>query len=469
MADAPLPSPENDPRLVIAPFKPKSKSPPKEVGARWEIVTEDSAAQRFADLHEGQLRYCHDSGLWFVWDQVSWRPDKTGVAFRWARELARELSKGWHDKVRYITSKTTFASGVEKFARADKAFAVTMEAWDQDPFLLGTPGGTVDLRTGKLRPSDPNDGITKLTSVAPPDEAVCPRWLAFLADATNNDREMVRLLQQWCGYALTGDTREQCFMFVHGPGGNGKSVFLNVVMSILGDYGTTAAMDTLTASRFDKHTTDLAMLRGARLVTASETENGRAWAEARLKQMTGSDIITARFMRQDNFSFRPAFKLIVVGNHRPTLKNVDEAMRRRLRIVPFIHKPTNPDRQLEEKLKAEAPGILRWMIEGCLDWLANGLTNPDSVVSATDAYFSEQDSFAHWLEENCDTDPNNPRTALDGNSGVLFQDWKVYATNAGEDAGDHKSFRETMLRKGFEPFRTNRMRKFKGIQLKMRG
>jgi putative DNA primase/helicase len=468
-----LPPPSDEAAKVVRierfrPDRAKRAKPAKAVLDDGDIVTEDSAAQRFAALYEGKLQYCHDTGAWFVWEGNNWQPNKTGVAFRWARELARELAKHQEDKVRYITSKTTFAAGTERFARTDVAFAVTMEAWDKDPFLLGTPSGTVDLRSGLLRASKPDEGITKLTSVGPSEKADCPRWLAFLDEATNRDRDMVRLLQQWCGYALTGDTREQSLMFVHGPGGNGKSVFLNVLTGILQDYATTAAMDTLTASKFDKHTTDLAMLRGARLVTASETEEGRAWAEARLKQMTGGDPITARYMRQDNFTFRPTFKLTIVGNHKPALKNVDEAMRRRLRIVPFIHKPISPDRRLEETLKGEWPGILRWMIEGCLDWQAHGLSNPLKVAEATEAYFSEQDTFGHWIEENCDSDPNNPKTILKEQAGILFNDWKVYAGNAGEAAGDLKAFNQAMRRKGFEPFRNKAMRGFKGVALKMR-
>jgi putative DNA primase/helicase len=163
------------------------------------------------------------------------------------------------------------------------------------------------------------------------------------------------------------------------------------LIRFLADYAQTAAMDTFTASKGDRHPTDLAMLRGARLVTASETEEGRAWAESRIKQMTGGDPVTARFMRQDFFTYQPQFKLMIVGNHKPVLQNVDDAARRRFNLVPFTRKPERPDRELEGKLKAEWPGILRWMIDGCLDWLQNGLVRPAAVQAATAAYFDEQD------------------------------------------------------------------------------
>jgi putative DNA primase/helicase len=341
-----------------------------------------------------------------------------------------------------------------------------MEHWDRNKWLLGTPGGTVDLRTGDLRPADPREGITKTTAVAPADMVDCPRWLAFLDETTGSDAETIRFLRQWCGYCLTGDTSAHALVFVYGPGGNGKSVFLNVLTGILKDYATTAAMDTFTASKGDRHTTDLAMLRGARLVTASETEEGQPWAEARIKQMTGGDPITARFMRQDNFTYVPQFKLTIVGNHQPVLRNVDEAARRRFNIIPFTHKPAAPDPRLEESLRAEWPGIMRWMIDGCLDWQRSGLRIPARVTSATDDYFSEQDTFAHWLEEECERDLGNRRTSLYTPVRCLFDAWKTFAQNAGEDPGNIRSFGQSMKRKGFEPHRRKSTRGFKGVALK---
>ena len=168
-----------------------------------DIVTEDNAASRFVELRGGELRFCHSQHAWFRWNGCVWTQDKTGGALYWARELARNLAQDQNDRHRYITSKVSFASGVERFARHDPQIAVTADYWDSDPFLLGTPGGTVDLRTGELRPSVPDDGITKSTSVAPLD-APCARWLQFLNETTGNDRELIRFLQQWCGYSLTG-------------------------------------------------------------------------------------------------------------------------------------------------------------------------------------------------------------------------------------------------------------------------
>jgi putative DNA primase/helicase len=299
---------------------------------------------------------------------------------------------------------------------------------------------------------------------AAPNTTGCSRWLQFLEEATAGDRELIRFLQQWCGLCLTGITREHALLFVYGPGGNGKSVFLNILTSILQGYATTAAMDTFAASNSDRHPTDLAMLRGARLVTASETEEGRAWAESRIKQMTGGDKISARFMRQDFFEFAPQFKLTIAGNHKPVLHNVSDAMRRRFNIVPFIHKPEKPDRELEQKLMQEAPGILQWMIEGCLDWQQNGLVRPKCVADATAEYFSDQDLFQHWLEEDCICEPGNiDRSEA---SSVLFKSWTNYAKAAGCRPGATSTFKDNLTTAGFKFYRTRKAREFFGISLR---
>jgi putative DNA primase/helicase len=428
-----------------------------------DIVTEDSAARQFVELYGDKLRYCHSHGKWFRWNGFYWEINHTSLAFHYARELARQLAEDEGDRERKKVETTKFASGVERFAKSDPSVARTMEDWDGDPWLLGTPGGTVDLRTGVLRPASPEDGITKVTAVTP-DSSGCPRWLQFLAETTGNDGELIRFLQQWCGYSLTGITREHALVFVYGPGGNGKSVFLNTVTTILKDYSVTSAMETFTASTSDKHPTDLAMLAGSRLVTASETEEGRAWAEARIKSLTGGDPVTARFMRRDFFTYTPTFKLIVIGNHKPVLHNVDDAAKRRFNIVPFILKPPAPDRELERKLMQEAPGILQWMIEGCLDWQQNGLIRPTCVIEATAEYFGDQDLFRHWMEEDCICDAGNMDRSAP--SSVLFKSWSEFAKAAGHKPGTTSTFKDNLTAAGFKFYRGAKAREFFGISLR---
>lgn len=327
-------------------------------------MSEDAIALAFTRQHGSSLLFDHHIGKWFRWTGTHWQRDETGLAFEFARQLARSLGEG-----NRVLGRAATASGVERLARSDRAHAITSEAWDADPYLLGTPGGTVDLRTGATSKPDRAHRISKLARASP--QSGRPKlWLRFLRDSLGGDEEMILFLQRWCGYCLTGLTSAHALLFIYGPGGNGKSVFLNTLTGIMGDYAATSAMETFAESRGDRHSTELAMLKGARLVTASETEEGRAWAEARIKALTGGDPITARFMRQDNFTFRPQFKLTIAGNHAPALRNVDEAMRRRFNIAPFVIKPAAPDRDLEEKLKAEWPQILAWMIDGARGYIA---------------------------------------------------------------------------------------------------
>lgn len=368
-----------------------------------------------------------------------WRRDRTKLAFSWARKLCRDMAEQGGDTDRLAKAATSAA--VERFAQSDRAFAVTADVWDGNDWLLGTPAGTVDLRTGELHPARREDHISKTTAVAPAVVPQCPLWLKFLDEITGGDKKLIRFLQQWCGNCLTGSTREHALLFGAGPGGNGKGVFLNTVAGILGDYAVNAAMDTFHASQHDKHSTDLAMLAGARMVIASETEQGRAWAEVRIKALTGGDKITARFMRQDNFEFLPRFKLTIIGNHKPILKNVDEAARRRFNIVPFSYKPPVKDQKLPDKLRDEWPEILRWMIEGCLDWQKNGLVRPDVVLSATEDYFESQDHFSRWLAECCILDPT-----LSTRPSKLLQGFQQWCQANGEEAADSKRFRGMLER-----------------------
>jgi putative DNA primase/helicase len=363
--------------------------------------------------------------------------------------------------VQLITSKAAFAGNVERFARADRAFAVTSEIWDSDEYLLGTPAGTVDLRTGELREAQPDDFITKATAVVPAETTDCPRWLHFLHEATNGDQALIDFLQQFAGYALTGDIKEHALLFVYGDGGNGKGVFLNTIASVMADYAVAAAMETFVSSSTDKHPTDLAMLRGARLVYASETEEGRDWAESRIKTMTGGDRIRARFMRQDFFEYLPQFKLLLIGNHQPSLRNVDDAAKRRFNIVPFTHKPPTPDPDLMTKLHAEWPGILRWLIDGCLAWQRVGLVRPPVVVEATQEYFEAQDTIRHWIEESCETGKGLADTSTN-----LFRSWSTWANANGERPRSAKWFAQALRRLNFKPYRQNKSRGFFGIEAK---
>ncbi len=249
------------------------------------------------------------------------------------------------------------------------------------------------------------------------------------------------------GYALTGLTQEQALFFLYGTGANGKSTFLNAITGCAGDYHRTAPIETFIASKGEHHPTDLAGLRGARFVTSIETEEGRPWAESKIKALTGGDKVAARFMRQDFFEFTPTFKLVIAGNHKPSLRSVDEAMRRRFNLIPFTITipPSERDPTLPDQLKAEWPGVLAWMIKGCLDWQECGLAAPPAVQDATTGYLESEDMFGAWLDECTDRDANS----WEG-SRPLFSSWTAWAERSGEHRGDIRQFRERLEGRGIQ-------------------
>lgn len=424
--------------------------------------TEDEIALRFSKTFAPSLRYIAAWGKWMLWDGKIWRKDDTLRAFDLVRRHCRVMSAEATDmKVKQAMTSARMVAGIEKLVRADRRQATTAEDWDGNPWLLNTPGGVVDLTTGGLLPHKPSYHMTKTAAVAPDFGMKCPLWLTFLDKVTGNNRELVDYLQRFFGYCLTGLTIEHAMAFLYGTGRNGKGVFLNTVSKLMGDYAMVASPDTFTESGSGKHLTVLARLMGARLVVSQETEEGVPWAEARIKSVTGGDPITANFMRQDPFTYMPQFKLTVAGNHKPELKSVDEAIRGRFSLVPFTVTipPTQRDPGLSDKLWAEAPGILAWLIEGCLDWQSAGLKPPPAVTEATNEYFESEDAISIWLRECCIT--NNPQ--LDDLSSNLFHSWSTWAVRQGERPGSNKAFSRNLERLGFKKDRRMDGRYFLGI------
>ena len=436
---------------------------PSEITIVGKTITEDAAAIQIGSRHAGEWLYDHDVGGWYRNDGKLWTWDGTGRVRNDIREDVRDIVRDAKPDLKRYTERYSFRTGIEKTLRDDPAFAATSERWNHDPCVLGFPDGTVAelYDTFRVRAARPEDGITKTTLTAPAGD--CPRFIAFLERSCGGDAGLFRLIQQWFGYSLTGLTTEQSLLFIFGPGDNGKSVLVDVMSRVLGGYATTVGMETLTVSKFDSHPTEIADLHGARFVTGSETEEGRALAENRVKLWTGGDLMRARKMRTDFFYFRPQFKLTLIGNHQPIIRNPDAAMRRRVIMVPFRNKlkEGEKDKGLLDKLMAEAPGILQWAIEGWKDWRANGLIRPQAAIDETDAYFESQDVFAHWLEERCETCLDTTLTP----TRTLFTSWRGYADQTGEDAGSDKTFRAKMERHGFVYGKTKRDRGYRGVRL----
>ena len=430
--------------------------------------TEDALALTFTRRYQRDWRYVAAWGRWLVWDGQRWRSEDTLAATDLIRQVCRHAALQSHNpKTAAKLATAGTVGGVERLARADRRHAATTGEWDADAWLLNTPGGVIDLRTGRQRPHERSDRMTRITtaSLGRLADDACPIWRQFLVEVTGGDIELQAYLQRMAGYALTGSTQEHALFFLYGTGANGKSVFVNTLATLLGDYAANAPMDTFMETRTDRHPTDMAGLRGARFVAAIETEQGRRWAESKVKNLTGGDKISARFMRQDFFEFFPQFKLVVAGNHKPAIRNIDEAMKRRLHLIPFTITvpPERRDKHLQQKLLAERDGILAWAVQGCLDWQRLGrLDPPQQVLEATEEYFEAEDALGRWLDERCVCEANGKSLTAE-----LFNDWKQWADAAGEFVGSQKRFSDLLITRGVEKWRnTVGLRGFRGIGLK---
>ena len=290
-------------------------------------LTEDAIAAYFVQAHHREVRYDSHRG-WFVWDGSCWVRNQAAV-MQLIRSACRFLAKNEETKDKQRVGKHSFARSVASLASNDPVVRLSIDAWDSDPLLLGTPRGTVNLRTGCMSAAQPTELITKLAAVSPSDTEDCPRWHDFLVQATGGQPDVIAFLKRLAGYVLTGLTTEQKLVFLYGPGGNGKGVFLHTLSKMMGTYARAAQMTTFAAKRFDAHPEELANLAGARLVTANETDEGRRWDTARIKELTGGDPISARHLHKDRFTFYPVAKLVFSGNHAPAIGSVDDAIRRR--------------------------------------------------------------------------------------------------------------------------------------------
>ena len=434
----------------------------------WQAGTPDTVAHALAEQHAGRLRYCHDAQAWFMWDGALWRRDRTGAVLGLIRAIARERGTDPGGIASRAAGTSAFVAGAERFARGEAALAVTAEAWDADPFLLGTPAGPVDLRTGATVPADPGAGLIHATAVAPAepgsDAAACPLWHRFLAETFGGDAALIGFVQRYCGYALTGSVAEHALLYGWGTGGNGKSVFLNTVLHLLGDHARPAALATLVSTDATRHGSELAALRRVRLVGVAEADGG--WNERRLKLLSGGDALAVPSATWSGSSrmVRATAKLLVMGNQPPAITGVDDAMRRRLRVVPFQHRPARPDRDLEAKLRGEGPAILRWMVDGCLAWQADGLGSPSAVREATDDALDAQDLVAQFITERCLRFP--PGSSRSVTAAALYADWRRWAEAAGEHAGSQRALAMALACHGFIRDRTQTTRLYRGLGLR---
>lgn len=437
----------------------KPKKAPAEPKSRAVAIqlSEDALATQFASDNHGRLVYAHTFGTWFIYDATVgvWKADSLELVFHWVREFVRRLNR--EQKEKWL--RASVVAAVERLARRDPLLAIQGDEFDANPWLLGTPDGVLDLRNGRSVPANPQHYVSKRTTVSP-GASGAPIWTNFLIAATAGSVELMEYLQRLAGYCLTGETREEVLIFAHGSGGNGKGVFMNTLRAILGDYAKQAPMQVLLANNGDRHPTELANLNGARLVLASESPEGRRWDEERVKSLTGRDAISARFMNRDFFEFIPRFKLLVASNHKPRIRTVDDAWRRRLHLVPFIHKPAKPDEGLKDRLRDEYPAILQWMIVGAEWWSREGLGAPSVVTEATDEYFREEDVIGLWFAEKCE---DRPSAVADRK--LLYASYERWCHDMGHAAANMHAVTRWLKARGYEQDTKKSARPILGVEV----
>lgn len=365
--------------------------------------SDDRLALDFVADHGPAYRWSPGLG-WMAYGGATWGRDDGLSRYDLARRICRAAAgcaKGDAEQKRLTSAKTVAA--VLTLAQSDQRIVVPASAWDGNPMLLNTPAGIVDLTTGTLRARRADDYVTQATRVAPDFDRSAEAFDDFMLSVFCDDHEMVDFMQRALGYCMTGDRREQVLFFWHGSGANAKSTLLDLVQWLLGDYAMKLPAAALMVTRNDRHPTELAQLRGKRLAISSELEEGQFWNEALVKELTGDEVMTARFMRQDFFEFSMTQKHIIVGNHKPRLRGSDPAIARRLVLVPFAAKfeGARRDRAMPDKLKAEAPAILAWIVRGAARWHREGLAIPERVRLAGAEYLADHDDLGLWMAERC--------------------------------------------------------------------
>jgi putative DNA primase/helicase len=432
-------------------------------------------ARRLVAEFGRNLHFCYELGKWLVWDGEIWDTDNSGIVDHFAKDTVRniylEAGGATNDGDRSSLSKHALKSEAEarlrsmvNLARSEPDIPVKISQLDADPWLLNCRNGTIDLRTGKLLPHHPENLCTKIIPVAYDPHAKCSTWISFLRRVMEENPDLIKFLQRAIGYALTGVTSEQLLFFLYGTGANGKSTFIETVRQLLGDYSQQADFDTFVTKKNDGPRNDLARLKGARLVAAVEAAQGRYLAEHVIKQVTDGDTITARFLYHEYFDFVPQFKLFLVANHKPVIVGTDEAIWRRIRLVPFdVRIPDEErDKQLLDKLRSELPGILAWAVRGCLKWQADGLGEPEAVSAATADYRREMDVMADFIEERCVRGEHETADA-----GMLYDVFKDWAEKNGEEVLTQKKFGTQLRERGLEAARKRGHRCWVGLRLRL--
>lgn len=425
-----------------------------------EAFTDMGNVQRLMRCHGENLRYCREAGAWLHWNGGRWA---------WCGEVVMQLAQ---NTVKQIALDAVKASGegkhelyvamlrhnlkcqslkslenMIKLAQSEISLVVGASQLDADPYLLNVLNGTVNLKTGLLRESSRRDLISKQAHVVYDNTAKCPIWLAYLDKVFAGDTELISFMQRAIGYSLTGMTSEQIMLVCFGLGSNGKSLLLSVLAGLLGDHAGNAQSSSIMAQKNDEGIrNDLAKLRGSRFVSMSEVPEGSRIAEAQLKQITGSDMVSARFLYKEYFDFIPTFKIWMTCNHRPVISGTDLGIWRRIVLVPFnvTIADSEKDLKLSDKLKGEYSGILNWALQGCLDWQGAGLAAPKIIKDAVANYKSEMDWMGQWLAECCEI-----KKGVECRASGLYANYKAWAELNGFGISSSRTLGLKLTERGF--------------------
>jgi P4 family phage/plasmid primase-like protien len=430
-------------------------------------LTELGNARRLVAAHGTRLRYSRPLNQWFDWDGCRWCPDQSGAVWRRAkdtvRRLGHEAAEAATDQQRKATLQWALKSEERKviaamieLAWSEPSVAIMPEELDRDPWLLNTPSGTVDLKTGKLRPHRQEDLISKITRVPFDSKADYSRWRKTVSEIFAGDEEMVAYVKRALGYSLTGVIHEHALFLCYGTGRNGKNTVLDTVQTILGDYATITNPRTFLAIGKNDHLAMIADLMGRRFVPTDEVEEGEELAESMVKRLTGNKILKARFMHRNPFEFPALFKVWMLANSKPEIHGQDEGIWSRIRVIPFeVYFP--PERRIKGLsdilIAEEGPGILRWLVEGCLEWQRIGLAEPRKILDAIKSYRNEQDVIGDFIDQCCESFLDHPtlRTSARVKSSELYGRYADWSKENGEKKVlTNRQFSSKITNRGYE-------------------
>ena len=433
-------------------------------------------ADRFVDLFGDNVRYCYTEKKWYYYNSMKWCVDNIGVVLRMAdksveamkaearlylqadEENGGDMSKAFE---KHMKASRSNKSKKAMLNEVEHHIPVLPAQMDKYRMALNTPSGIINLKNGEMRAHNPEYYFTKITSVDCSQTAECPRWLAFLDDIFAGDKELIRYIQKAVGYSLTGSTAEQCAFFLYGTGRNGKSTFIDVIRDVFGDYAANIQPETIMVrnSQSSAINSDIARLKGARLVTSVEPNEGVRINEGLLKQLTGDDTVTARKLYSEEFEFKPEFKLWMATNHKPIIRGTDTGIWRRIHMIPFnVQIPEDKvDKNLTHKLKAEMTAIFKWCIDGCILWQREGLKMPSAVLQSVREYKREMDVISAFIEDRC---------VLEGSvqTSTLYAAYASWAGDNNEYCMSNTKF-STEHAKRFEKVRGKNYNFFNGISL----